>query len=252
MFDDDMSAIIEERMQHEGITLIKKATVTACEEEADGLVLTYQTSNGVQTCQASHVLVAIGRTPNVEDLGLEHTKVTLSNHHIVVDKQYKTQDPAIFAIGDVIEGIPLAPKASYEGKVAAEAISGYDVVCDYKALPSVAIVEPEIATTGLQLQEIDNRDDYVISKVPLSANGRALSLNETNGFVRVICDKKTGQIVGGQIVAPQASHLITELTLAIEAGMTAEDVALIIHPHPSLSEAIMDACDEITGYPINE
>ena len=158
----------------------------------------------------------------------------------------------IFAIGDIVAGAALAHKASYEGKIAAEAIAGQSSVVDYRAMPAVCYVDPEIATTGLTAAQAKEQGlDVKASKFPFSANGRATSKKATDGFVRLVSLKDSGVIVGAQIIGDSASDMISELTLAIESGSTVEDIALTIHPHPSLSEAVMDAADVALGFPTN-
>ena len=152
----------------------------------------------------------------------------------------------------VVAGAALAHKASYEGKVAAEAIAGQSSVVDYRAMPAVCYVDPEIATTGLSADQAKAEGlDVKTAKFPFSANGRAVSMHSDEGFVRLVFTKDNEQVVGAQIIGSNASDMISELTLAIESGNTVEDIALTIHPHPTLSEAVMDAADVALGYPTN-
>jgi dihydrolipoamide dehydrogenase len=163
---------------------------------------------------------------------------------IETDKQCRTAIPHIFAIGDITKGPSLAHKASYEAKVAAEVIAGEPSVVDYKAIPLVVFSEPELASVGLS--ETEARAEaipVVIGKSPFGINGRALALQATEGFVKIIADQASGIVMGAQIVGIEASTLISELALAIEMGATVEDLAMNIHPHPTLGEVIMEAAE---------
>lgn len=252
-FDKDMTDIVTKRLEAEGISVITNARAIKSEQTETDVTVTYSVDGNEQQLTGDYVLVAVGRRPNTDDLGLDILDVAMDDRGFIdVDNQGRTSVPSLWAIGDIVKGAALAHKASYEGKVAAEAISGKKGIVDYKAMPAVAFCDPEIATTGLQLMDIeDQKQDYRVTKFALTGNGRALSLNDTAGFIRLIVRKSDNVVVGGQVVGPNASDLITEITLAIEAGMNDEDLALTIHPHPSLSEAIMDTAEASTGYPIH-
>ena len=195
------------------------------------------------------VLVAIGRRPNTDDIGLEKTKVAVNEQgFIVTDEACRTAEPNIFAIGDAAEGPMLAHKASREGKVAAEAIYGGDVAFDNRAIPAVVFTDPEIAWTGLTEREAEEQGIKVnIGRFPLSALGRARTLGRTDGMVKILADPAGGLVLGVGIVGPMASELIAEGTLAIEMGATLEDIMVTIHPHPTLSEAILEAAEVAAG-----
>ena len=251
-FDKDMTDIVTRRLEKEGVRVITSAKALKAVEENDEVTVTIEVEGKEEQVVGDYVLVSVGRRPNTDELGLEILGVDMDERGFVqVNEQGQTNISSIYAIGDIVPGASLAHKASYEGKVAAEAISGKKGTVDYRAMPAVAFVEPEIATTGLSLMDVEGKETYKVSKFSLAGNGRALSLNDTEGFIRLISRKSDGVIVGGQIVAPNASDLITEITLAIESGMNEEDIALTIHPHPSLSEAIMDTAEVATGYPIH-
>jgi len=195
------------------------------------------------------VLVAIGRRPNTDDIGLENTKVEVDDKGFIQTAgDCRTGEPNIFAIGDAAEGPMLAHKASREGKVAAEAIHGGDVAFDNRAIPAVVFTDPEIAWTGLTEREATEQELEVnIGRFPLSALGRARTLGRTDGLVKIIADKRSGTVLGVGIVGPMASELIAEGTLAVEMGATLEDLMVTIHPHPTLSEAIMEAAEVAAG-----
>lgn len=197
----------------------------------------------------AQVLVAIGRRPNSDDIGLENTRVkTDDKGFILTGPDCRTDEPNLFAIGDVATGPMLAHKASREGKVAAEVIAHGTAAFDNRAIPAVVFTDPEIAWTGLTEREAEEQDIKVnIGRFPLSALGRARTLGRTEGLVKVIAEPETGLILGVGIVGPMASELIAEGTLAVEMGATLEDIMVTIHPHPTLSEAFMEAAEVAAG-----
>ena len=197
----------------------------------------------------AQVLVAIGRRPNSDDIGLQNTRVkTDDKGFILTGPDCRTDEPNIFAIGDVATGPMLAHKASREGKVAAEVIAHGTAAFDNRAIPAVVFTDPEIAWTGLTEREAEQQGIKVnIGRFPLSALGRARTLGRTDGLVKVIADPETGLILGVGMVGPMASELIAEGTLAVEMGATLEDIMVTIHPHPTLSEAFMEAAEVAAG-----
>ncbi len=223
------------------------------EESNDGVSVTYEVNGKEETVEADYVLVTVGRRPNTQEMGLEQVGIDVDDKGLInIDNQCRTNKENIYAIGDIVEGPPLAHKASYEGKVAAEAISGEKSVIDYLAIPSVVFADPELASVGYTEQEAkDAGYEVKASKFPFAANGRALSLNNTDGFMKMITRKDDGLVIGAQVAGPNASDVIAELGLAIEAGMTAEDIALTIHAHPTLGEVTMEAADVALGTPIH-
>jgi len=195
------------------------------------------------------VLVAIGRRPNTDDIGIDKTKVqTDDKGFIITDETCRTAESNIFAIGDAAQGPMLAHKASREGKVAAEVIASGDAAMDNRAIPAVVFTDPEIAWSGLTEREAEEQGIEVnIGRFPLAALGRARTLGRTDGLVKIIADPETDLILGVGIVGPMASELIAEGTLAIEMGATLEDIMVTIHPHPTLSEALMEAAEVAAG-----
>jgi dihydrolipoamide dehydrogenase len=204
--------------------------------------------------KAEKILVTVGRKPNSDQLGLKAIGIAIDERGFVkVNAQRKTNIPNIFAIGDVACQPMLAHKASYEGVMVAEIISGQNRVYDAKTVPSVIFVEPEIAAAGWTEDECraNGHQDLMINKFPFAANGRAVSILETDGFVKMIADAKTHVLLGVHIVGPEASNLISEAALAIEMGARLEDVALTIHPHPTLGETMMEAAEATLGHAIH-
>lgn len=252
-FEKQMTQLVTKRLEQKGAEIITDALAKGVEETKDGVKVTYEAAGKEETIEADYVLVTVGRRPNTDELGLEQVGIELDEKGLVkIDKQCRTNIDNIYAIGDIVAGPPLAHKASYEGKVAAEAISGGKSQIDYLAIPAVAFTDPELATVGYTEKEAkDAGYEIKVAKFPFAANGRALSLNDSDGFMKLITRKDDGLIIGGQIAGPNASDMIAEIGLAIEAGMTAEDIALTIHAHPSLGEVTMDAAELALGQPIH-
>jgi dihydrolipoamide dehydrogenase len=195
------------------------------------------------------VLVAVGRTPNSQDLGLENTKVTLDDKGFIkVNEKQETSDPAIYAIGDIAGGVLLAHKASKEARIAVEVIAGEDSTFAGVTIPAVVFTDPELAWCGLTEAEAKAKGTEVqIAKFPWAASGRALTFDRPDGLTKLIIDPETERILGVGIVGYGAGELISEGVLAIEMGATAKDIALTVHPHPTLSETIMEAGEAFYG-----
>jgi len=252
-FEKDMVKFVEKSFQEKGVTVVTKAMAKEAIDNGDSVTVKYEANGKEEVIEADYVMVTVGRRPNTDDLVLEVVGVEMTDRGLVkVDNQGRTNVKHIFAIGDIVPGAALAHKASYEAKIAAEAISGHPAAVDYRAMPGVAFTDPELATIGFTAAEAKEKGlDVKASKFPLSGNGRALSLNQTEGFVRLVTTKEDNVLVGAQVAGVNASEIIAELGLAIEAGMNAEDIALTIHGHPSLSETIMDAAELALGMPIH-
>jgi dihydrolipoamide dehydrogenase len=252
-FEKQMAKLVERRLKKNGVEFKMEAMAKGVEESESGVKVTAEIKGKEEVIEADYCLVTVGRKPNTDELGLEQIGVELSDRGVVkIDKQCRTSVSNIFAIGDIVEGPPLAHKASYEGKIAAEAIAGEKSEIDYLAIPAVVFSDPELASVGYTEAEAKEAGfDVVASKFPFAANGRALSLNETDGFMKLVTRKDDGLVVGAQIAGPNASDMIAELGLAIETGMTAEDIALTIHAHPSLGEITMEAAEVALGTPIH-
>ncbi|WP_270181719.1 dihydrolipoyl dehydrogenase [Alkalihalobacillus sp. CinArs1] len=253
-FEKQMSTLVSRRLKKKGnVDIITEAMAQGVEETDEGVTVTAEIKGETKTFDADYVLVTVGRKPNTEEIGLEELGIEMTEKGLVkIDKQCRTNFDNIYAIGDIVEGPALAHKASYEGKVAAEAISGEAAEIDYLAIPEVVFCEPELASVGYKEQEAkDEGFDVKASKFPFGANGRALSLNDSEGFMKLITRKEDGLVIGAQIAGPNASDMIAELGLAIEAGMTAEDIALTIHAHPTLGEITMEAAEVAIGTPIH-
>ncbi|BAM47749.1 dihydrolipoyl dehydrogenase [Amphibacillus xylanus] len=252
-FEKDMTAVLKRNLKKKNVQIITNAMAKSSEETDTGVKVTYEAKGKEETIEADYVLVTVGRYPNTREIGLEEVGIELDERGLVkIDKQCRTNIDNIYAIGDIVAGPPLAHKASYEGKIAAEAIAGEKSEIDYNGIPAVMFAAPEIASVGYTEAEAKEAGfDVKASKFPFAANGRALSLGNTDGFVRLVTRKEDGLILGGQVVGANASDIISEIGLAVETGMTAEDLALTIHAHPTLGEVTMEAAEVATGRPIH-
>ncbi|EIE3778074.1 dihydrolipoyl dehydrogenase [Staphylococcus pseudintermedius] len=252
-FEKQMVAPVKKEMKAKGMIIETEALAKSAKETDNGVKVTYEVKGEEKTIEADYVLVTVGRRPNTDELGLEEVGVKLTDRGLVeVDKQSRTSVDSIYAIGDIVPGLPLAHKASYEAKVAAEAIAGQNSEVDYIGMPAVCFTEPELAQVGYtEAQAKEEGLDIKASKFPYQANGRALSLNDTNGFVKLVTLKEDDTLIGAQVVGTNASDVIAELGLAIEAGMNAEDIALTVHAHPTLGEMSMEAAEKVLGLPIH-
>jgi dihydrolipoamide dehydrogenase len=252
-FEKQMSSIVKKRLKKKGVDVVTNAMAQGVEEREDGVTVKYEVKGEEKTIDADYVLVTVGRRPNTDEIGLEELGLKMSDKGVIeIDKQCRTSIDNIYAIGDIVDGPPLAHKASYEGKIAAEAISGEKSEIDYLGIPAVVFSDPELASVGYTEQEAkDAGYEVKASKFPFAANGRALSLNDSDGFLKLITRKDDDLVIGAQVAGPNASDMIAELGLAIEAGMTAEDLALTIHAHPTLGEITMEAAEVAIGQPIH-
>ncbi|HYB04409.1 MAG TPA: dihydrolipoyl dehydrogenase [Nitrososphaerales archaeon] len=252
--DLELVNVVSRSLQKLNAKIYLKSKVKGAVATSEGAKVTFETPEGKEiTTEVDHVLVSVGRRPNSSSIGLEKAGVDIdSKGFIKVNKQMSTSAPNIFAIGDVVGGPLLAHKASREGIVAAEVISGMNSSFDNVAIPSVIFTDPEIAIVGMSPAEVSSKG--IISrtgKFPFVANGRALSSLETEGFTKILAEKESGLLLGVGIVGQEASDLISETTLAIEMGATLEDLALTIHPHPTLPETIMEAAENALGRAIH-
>ncbi|ADH99115.1 dihydrolipoyl dehydrogenase [Salisediminibacterium selenitireducens] len=252
-FEKQMSQLVSRRLKKMGVTIKTEAFAQEMEETDTGVKIKAEVKGKEEEFEGDVLLVTVGRKPNTDELGLEQAGVELTDKGLVkIDKQCRTSASHIYAIGDIVEGPALAHKASYEAKVAAEAISGEASEIDYTAIPEVVFSGPELAQVGLTEQAAkDAGYDVIASKFPFQANGRALSLNDSEGFMKMVTRKEDGLVLGVQIAGHNASDMISEACVAIEAGMTAEDLALTIHAHPSLGEITMETAEVALGMPVH-
>ncbi len=247
--DADLVEVMVKHVRGRLHEIMTEAKVTAVQYQDDLFRVDIEAGGAIATHEFDQVLVAVGRRPNTDDLGLEQTRIVPDKGGVIpTDAECRTAEPHIFAIGDVAPGPMLAHKASREAKVAAEVIAGHKAGFDNRAIPAVVFTDPEIAWTGLTEREAQEQGIAVkVGRFPLSALGRARTLGRTDGLVKVLSDPDSGLVLGVGMVGPQASELIAEGTLALEMGATLEDLMVTIHPHPTLSEAIMEAAEVAAG-----
>lgn len=253
LFEPQLSRLVLRSLKKYNVAVHTQAMAQSVQEDEEGITLTFTALGQEQQVRADYVLVTVGRRPNTEELGLETIGVKVNERGLIeVDGQCRTNVAHIYAIGDIVPGAALAHKASYEGKVAAEAIAGQKSVVDYRCIPSVVFSDPEIASVGLSEEEAkDQCGEIAVGRFPFAANGRAVALQADAGFVKLIADKASGVLVGAQVIGMEASNIIAELGLAIELSATLEDVALTIHAHPTLGEMVMEASEVALGSPIH-
>src|SRR3990167_8436290 len=248
--DRDVVMPLHKRLEKRYQNILLKTRVTQVEAKKDGLYVTFEGDNSPKENpkRFDRILVAVGRRPNGKLIDAEKAGVKIDERGFIpVDKQQKTNVPGIYAIGDIVGNPMLAHKASAEGRLAAEVIAGKKHYFDVKCIPSVAYTDPEIAWVGLtESQAKEKNIPYSKGVFPWMASGRALSIDRTEGFTKLIFDDKH-RVIGGAIVGVNAGELIGEITLAIEMGCDVEDIALTIHPHPTLSESIMMAAEVFEG-----
>jgi len=248
--DRDLAAVVAKRMETTCEAILLETKVTGVKDEKKGLSVTFEGKAAPQGAQTfDRVLVAVGRRPNSAIPGLDKTKVKLNQRGFIeVDGQRRTAEPSIFAIGDVVGDPMLAHKASHEAKVAVEAIHGHPTVFEPRAIPAVVFTDPELAWAGLTETEAKKQNLTVeIAKFPWAASGRATTLDRPDGLTKLVIDPETERVLGVGIVGSGAGELIAEGTLAIEMGAVAADLKLTIHPHPTLSETVMEAADVFFG-----
>jgi dihydrolipoamide dehydrogenase len=253
-FDKDMSSIVAKKLKGTNVDIVTGAQAKSAEQTDNDVTITYSVGDKEEKVTADYLLVTVGRRPNTDgELGLDLAGVKMTDRGLVeVDAQCRTNVPHIYAIGDITAGPALAHKAMYEGRVAAEAISGLTSVVDYKCVPAVCFSDPECASVGISEKEAKDQGLKIkVGKFPFAINGRAMSLNANEGFVKLISDADSGLLLGAHIVGVEASNMIAELALAIEMGATLEDIALTIHAHPTLGEIVLDAAEVALGHPIH-
>lgn len=252
--DAECVQVVQRRLKKSGIEFLMEAKAKGWAKSGSGVEVTVEVGGKEQKIKADKVIVTVGRKPNSDQANLKGIGLQIDERGFVkVNAQRRTSIPHIFAIGDIACQPMLAHKASHEGVLVAEVISGQNRVYDAKTVPSVIFVEPEIASAGWTEDECRQHGytDLKIGKFPFAANGRAVSLMETDGFVKMIADAKTNVVLGVHIVGPEASNLISEAVLAIEMGARLEDIALSIHPHPTLGETMMEAAEATLGHAIH-
>jgi dihydrolipoamide dehydrogenase len=248
--DRDLVSILAKRLEKVFDSIMLNTKVVEMEEEKNGIRVRFEGA-GVKEPERvfEKVLVCVGRKPNSEGIGLENTRVEVDSHGFIkVDLRRQTAERSIYAIGDVAGEPMLAHKATHEGRVAAEAIAGREVVFEPRAIPAVVFTDPEIAWCGLtETQAKQENRSIKVARFPWSASGRATTLDRNDGVTKLVIDPETERVLGVGIVGTGAGELISEGVLAVEMAASVSDVRLSIHPHPTLSETVMEAAEVFLG-----
>src|SRR4051812_31695935 len=250
--DRDLVDVLARRVSHLMKAVLLNTRVVQMKAESGGIRVTFEGEGASDAGSApvyDRVLVSVGRRPNSSIPGLDRTRVKRNDRgFVVVDEQMRTDEPSIFAIGDLVGEPMLAHKASHEGRVAVEVIAGENVAFQPKAIPAVVFTDPELAWAGLtETQARKAGRKIVVAKFPWGASGRAITLDRTDGLTKLILDESTEQVLGVGLVGPGAGELIAEGVLAIEMGANATDLKLSIHPHPTLTETMMESAEVFFG-----
>jgi dihydrolipoamide dehydrogenase len=253
--DGDLRKEALKIFKKQGLNIKLSSKVTSVKKSKSTLKVSVEPANGgkAETVNTDIVLVAVGRKPYTDGLGLEKAGVKLDDRgRIEVDKNFKTSLDGVYAIGDVIAGPMLAHKAEDEGVVLAEILDGQSGHIDYNAIPGVVYTFPEVAAVGKTEEELKEQGIvYKSGKFPFMANGRARAMNAVDGFVKILADAKTDRVLGVHIIGPEAGTLIAECVLAMEFGASSEDIARTCHAHPTLEEVVKEAALAVDGRPIH-
>ena len=252
--DEEVSKELMRVYRKRGINGFVNAKVEKVERTKDGVAVTFTVDGKQQKIEADKVLLAVGRAPNTEGIGIEKTKIEVDRGSVKTNKFMQTAEPGIYAIGDIALGYPqLAHAGAMEGIVAVTHIAGKPVKpVNVLRIPNATYCHPEIGSVGLtEAKAKELGYDVKIGKFPFTANSRASIVGQHEGFVKIVTDAKHGEILGVHIIGPTATELIAESVVAMEMECTAEDLANIIHAHPTLSEAMLDASNAVFGMPIN-
>jgi dihydrolipoamide dehydrogenase len=248
--DRDLVLPLHKRLEKLFEAILLNTTVASVKDEVNGIRATLKAQDGnSQEKVFDRVLVSVGRKPNSEIPGLDKTRVQVGQRGFIqVNKQLRTDDPSIYAIGDVVGEPMLAHKASHEGRIAVEAIAGHKVAFEPNAIPAVVFTDPEVAWCGLtETQAQKENREVKVAKFPWAASGRAVTLDRPEGMTKLLIDPQTDRVLGVGIVGVGAGEMIAEGVLAIEMAALASDVALSIHPHPTLSETVMESAEVFFG-----
>ena len=252
--DPDVVRVVHRKLEGRGAKIYLKSKVSRIVMKGSEAEVEIESPEGKLSVTADKVLVSVGRKPRTEKLNLQVIGVqTDPRGYVLTNEKMQTSAPGVYAIGDVRGPPLLAHKASKEGVVAAECIAGLPSAADWKVIPDAVFCDPEVASAGLtEAKAIEAGYRVKRSRFQFAALGRALSAGEPEGFVKLVANEQDGVVLGVQIVGPEASNLISEAAFAIEMGATVEDIALTIHPHPTLPEAIMEASESAAGHPIHQ
>ncbi len=246
--DRQVADVLLRTLTKQGLRFLFQARVTRAEIGEGKAKIQVTAGETVEELAFDRILVAVGRTPETDGLGLSEAGIRVDGHgRVIVDENYQTSAPGIHAVGDLIPGPLLAHRAMEEGTVFAERLAGQPSLVEYEFLPSVAYTRPEVASAGRTEEQVKEEEiPYSVGRFPFSANGRARCLGDTDGFVKILAHAETGKVLGIHVIGPRASELIAEAVTVMTYGGSAEDIALTLHAHPTLSEAMKEAALDIT------
>ena len=241
--DNDISKELTKNLKKKGIDILTNSNIEEIKEENNHSTVTINSNNNTKSLSAEIILSAVGITPNTQNIGLEDLKIALDNERIIVDQYYRTNIEGYYAIGDVIKGPALAHVASAEGIICVENIAGHNTEpIDYNNVPGCTYCSPEIASVGLTEEKAkENGYDVKIGKFPFSASGKASAAGHKEGFVKIIYDAKYGELLGAHMIGYNVTEMIAEIVAAKKLETTGHEILKSIHPHPTMSEAVMEA-----------
>tara|TARA_Y100001970_G_scaffold104712_2_gene131089 strand:+ start:1094 stop:2494 length:1401 start_codon:yes stop_codon:yes gene_type:complete len=253
--DSEIASEFMKTLQKQGIEFKLSHKVISTKSNSNDVVVTMESSKDKKQIKEKYniVLMSVGRKPNTESLNLDKIGIKSNNQNsIIIDKKFKTNIDNIYAIGDVVPGPMLAHKAEEEGVACVEIIKGQKTHINYDNIPAIIYTSPEVASVGKTEEQLkESKIDYTIGKFPFMANGRALTTSASEGFVKILVDKKTDSILGAHIIGHDAGQLIAEIVTTMEFGGSAEDIARICHAHPTTSEAVKEAALSVDGRAIH-
>jgi len=244
--DEDVSKVIYNVFRKKGIEIFTDTVIEKVEKSGDDFICT---ASGGNKITADKVLISVGRRPNSSDIGIEKAGVEVDQKgYIKVDSHLRTNIRGIYAVGDVIGGLQLAHVASEEGKIAAENIAGKNKEMDYSVVPWAVFTSPEIGTVGINEAQARKKNIKVCTGIfPFSSSGKAYISGETEGFIKVVTDSETGEILGAQMVGPRATELVHEIAVAMKGEILVDDLVSTIHAHPTFSESVLEAAEDCFG-----
>ncbi|MGQ9523585.1 MAG: dihydrolipoyl dehydrogenase [Armatimonadota bacterium] len=251
--DEEVVSHLDRSLRKSGLRIYTSATVKEAQRTDSGWELTVETEKGDQKVEAEKVLMAVGRVPATDGAGLEELGIKLNRRAIVVDDHMQTSVPGVYAVGDVVGGLQLAHKAFEEGKVAAENCCGLDVKMDHRFIPGAVYTNPEIATVGMtEAQAKEAGYDVRVGRFPFRPLGKAIAIGSREGMVKVVADARYGEVLGVHMVGPHVTDMISEAVVAMQSEATVEEIGRAVHPHPTLSEALMEAALDAMGQAIHK
>ena len=252
-YDAELAREAEKTFRKQGLDIRTSTKVTGARRDGDRMLVDVEKDGAKETLEADRVLVSVGRKPLLSGIDAKALGLTLgARGEIAVDDQMRTNLPGVYAIGDVVGGMLLAHKAEDEGIIAVEVIAGQKSHMHYNAMPAIVYTTPEVASVGLTEEQVkESGRAYKVGSFPYTANARARTAGDATGFVKLIADAATDRLLGAHIIGPTASELLAELTLTLEFGGSSEDIALTVHPHPTLSETTREAALAVLGRAIH-